>query len=159
MSAQVLADRQRGGKARVLVERQQWVGHTGWGLGVQAPTSALLLTAWSCGPRQTPYPLWVAVSHLYCEAIRQHSLCASEDMAFEPHLSLEGSWYCEVSPGGPELNLPFDNRLRVQADTQSPGICLEAEPQVVERAEASLTAGLAKGRVSPQPRDLRMSLP
>lgn len=66
-------------------------------------------------------------------------------------MSLEGSWCWEVSPGGPELSLPFDNRIRGQADTWSPGMYLEVEPQEVERAEASLTAGLAKGRVSPQP--------
>lgn len=40
MSAQVPADRQRGGKARVLAERQQWVGHTGWGMGASSSLSS-----------------------------------------------------------------------------------------------------------------------
>lgn len=74
MSAQVPADRQRGREARAGT--QPWKGHTGWGLGAQVPASALPLTTWPCGLGQMPYPLWAAVSHLYCEAIGQHGLHA-----------------------------------------------------------------------------------
>lgn len=58
-------------------------------------------------------------------------MVSMQDVASEPRLSREGSSCWEVSPGCPELSLPFDNRLRGQADPE-PGELWEVEPRVIE---------------------------
>lgn len=76
MSAQAPAHKQAGGKAGVLAGP----GAVGWarwlGVGAWAPASAPPLTAWPCDLGQAPCPVWPTVSHLYHEAVEQHSLHA-----------------------------------------------------------------------------------
>lgn len=101
----------------------------GWGLG-SSPSSAS--TGWPCGLGQAP-----ALSGLQfsiCTMKPLDDIVTMQDVASESCSSLKGSQCQEISPGLPELSIPFDHRLRVQADAHSPWELLEVEPQVMERS-------------------------
>lgn len=59
-----------------------------------------------------------------------NNIVSTQDVVSEP----KGQPVLGTSPEVSGLSLPFDDRLRVQADTQSPWELLEVEPQVMQRS-------------------------
>lgn len=105
----------------------RWLEDGAWALAPSLP-----LTGWPCGLGQAP-----ALSGLQfsiCTMKPLGNIVTMQDVASESCSSLKGSQCQEVSPGLPEPSVPFDHRLRVQADARSPWELLEVEPQVMERS-------------------------
>lgn len=116
----------------------RWLEDGAWAL---AP--ALPLTGWPCGLGQAP-----ALSGLQfsiCTMKPLGNIVTMQDVASESCSSLKGSQCQEVSPGLPEPSVPFDYRLRVQADARSPWELLEVEPQVMERSRRGSDYRLGRG--------------
>lgn len=128
MSAQAPAHKQAGGKAGVLAGPRA-VGWARWlGDGAWAPASAPPLTARPCDLGQAPCPVWPTVSTCIMKLL--NNIVSTQDVVSEP----KGQPVSGTSPEVSGLSLPFDDRLRVQADTRSPWELLEVEPQVMQRS-------------------------